>query len=366
MNAGGRLASGVHGEDYGDVAMDCPAVARLRAPLGSLPMKVVLIGDAGRQRDSLAALLPNHDIVALPREAGASAAFDAEIAEDDVVVSLRFKREGAMPRFSLLHVPGAGLDGIDLHRLPAGCRVCNVYEHEAPIAEYILLQMLAWEIRPEAMRFAASGWGDAHRNRKPHGELAGKTLAIIGFGRIGRAVAERARAFGVRIVALDRSLGSYASLVDERVPQSELLRLLGMADYVVLACPLTEATRGLIGEAELAAMRNAGVLINVSRAEIIDEAALYQAIEENRIGGAVLDVWYRYPTGADDNPQPAAFPFLDLPNVVATAHSSAWTTALPGRRYRVIAENIRRLAAGEPLLNQVWPEAPAARRNNAS
>jgi phosphoglycerate dehydrogenase-like enzyme len=329
-------------------------------------MKVVLIGDSVRQQGVLAPHLPGVTIVPLPREATVSAEFDSHIAADDVVVSLRFKRDGGAPPFALLHVPGAGLDGIDLSALQPGCRVCNVFEHEIPIAEYVLHAMLGWEIRPEAMRFTAQGWGEAHRNRKPHGELAGKTLAIIGFGRIGRAIAERARAFGMRIATLDRSIGQYAALVDERVPPGELHRLLGISDYIALACPLTEGTRNLIGAAELAAMRPSGVLINVSRAEIVDEAALYSALAERRIGGAILDVWYRYPAGAEDNPAPSAFPFLDLPNVVATPHSSAWTTALPGRRYAIIAENIRRLAAGEPLLNQVWPEARTDSRKQAS
>ena len=327
-------------------------------------MKVVLIGDAARQQGVLASLVPDLTIVTLPREAGNSAEFDSSIATDDVVVSIRFKRPNGAPRFALLHVPGAGLDGIDLAALQPGCRVCNVFEHEIPIAEYALHAMLGWELQPEAMRFTAKGWGEAHRNRKPHGELAGKTLGIIGFGRIGRAVAERARACGMRIATLDRSIGQYAALVDERIAPDGLHRLLGMSDYVVLACPLTKSTRGLIGKAELAAMRDTGVLINVSRAEIADEAALYQALAEQKIGGAILDVWYRYPAGADDNPEPSAFPFLDLPNVVATPHSSAWTTALPGRRYRIIAENIRRLSAGEPLLNQVWPEPHTINRKH--
>ncbi|RDJ19696.1 hypothetical protein DWF00_19635 [Bosea caraganae] len=329
-------------------------------------MKVVLIGDAARQQDVLAPLLPGVNIVTLPREATASAEFDSRIASDDVVVSIRFKRPDGAPPFALLHVPGAGLDGIDLPALQPACRVCNVFEHEIPIAEYVLHAMLGWEIRPDAMRFTAAGWGEAHRNRKPHGELAGKTLGIIGFGRIGRAIAERARAFGMRIATLDRSIGSYAALVDERIPPGDLHRLLGLSDYVALACPLSESTRGLIGAAELAAMSPSGVLINVSRAEIVAEAALYDALAQRRIGGAILDVWYRYPAGAQDNPAPSAFPFLDLPNVVATPHSSAWTTALPGRRYRIIAENIRRLRAGEPLLNQVWPEAQTISRKQAS
>ncbi|AMJ61498.1 2-hydroxyacid dehydrogenase [Bosea sp. PAMC 26642] len=329
-------------------------------------MKVVLVGDAGRQKTVLAPLLPNVSIVTLPREAATSDDFDAEIAEDDVVVSLRFRRPQGAPRFALLHVPGAGLDGVDLASLSAGCKVCNVFEHEIPIAEYVLHSMLGWEIRPKEMQFTAEGWGEAHRNRKPHGELAGKTLAIVGFGRIGRALAERARAFGMRIATLDRSIGQHGALVDERIAPDQLHRLLAMSDYVALTCPLNESTRGLITNTELAAMRPSSVLINISRAEIVDEAALYNALAEGEIGGAILDVWYRYPVGADDNPEPAAFPLLELPNVVATPHSSAWTTALPGRRYSIIAENIRRLASGEPLLNQVWPEAEITNRKQTS
>ena len=318
-------------------------------------MRVLLLGDAARQREVLAPLLPQVEIATLPRDAAHSPTFDNAIASDDVLVTLRFQRPDGAPPFALLHVPGAGLDGIDLTSLQHGCKVCNVFEHEVPIAEYVLHAMLNWEIRPEAMRFTAESWGEAHRSRKPHGELAGKTAGIIGFGRIGRAIAERARAFGMQIVAINRSLAGAEHLVDEAVPADRLTDLLGASDYVILACPLTEQNRGMIDAAALAAMRPTSVFINVSRAEIADEEALYRALAKGRIGGAVLDVWYRYPADATDNPAPSRFPFLNLPNVVATAHSSAWTTALPARRYRTIAENIRRLAAGEPLINQVWP-----------
>jgi phosphoglycerate dehydrogenase-like enzyme len=105
--------------------------------------------------------------------------------------------------------------------------------------------------------------------------------------------------------------------------------------------------------AELAAMKRDAVLINVSRAELVDEAALYRALSGGTIGGAVLDVWYGYPKGSDDRVAPSTLPLLDLPNVVATAHSSAWTEALPGRRYAVIADNLKRLREGRPLVNEV-------------
>jgi len=95
------------------------------------------------------------------------------------------------------------------------------------------------------------------------------------------------------------------------------------------------------------------VLVNVSRAEIVDEAALYAALRDARIGGAILDVWYRYPASEHDTAAPAGHPFWELPNAWCTPHSSAWTHQLPRRRYAVIAENVNRLVSGEPLRNVV-------------
>jgi phosphoglycerate dehydrogenase-like enzyme len=324
-------------------------------------MKVLLLGDAGRQADRLSGLLgPHIDVVALPREATSTNRFDAQIGPDDAVVSLRFSRGGgAAPRFALLHVPGAGLDGIDFASLDADTAVCNVFEHEGPIAEYVLWAMLRHALRPERMAFTAESWSDVYRARPPHAELAGRCVGIFGFGRIGRAIAVRARAFGMRVATLDRSLGDATDLVDVRVPRDDLPALTRACDYLVLCAPLNDTTRGCLGAAELAAMKRGAVLINVSRAELVDEGALYRALADGTIGGAVLDVWYGYPSGTDDRVAPATQPFLDLPNVVATAHSSAWTHALPERRYRVIADNVLRLRAGTPLVNEVRPARAA-------
>lgn len=315
-----------------------------------------LVGDAAAQADLFHRELPGVAVNALPREASLDAASDGAIGAGDVVVAMRFRRPNGAPPFRLLHVQGAGLDGIDFAALRPGCTVCNVFEHEGPIAEYVLMHMLASEIRPQAMHFTAPGWGEAFRGRAPHGELAGRTLAIVGFGRIGQAIAARARAFGVRIATLDRSLNQAArALVDVAVPADDLHGLLAIADYVVLSCPLNEKTQGMIDRAALAAMKPSAVLVNVARAAVVDQQALYDALLARRIGAAVLDVWYRTPIASDDNPRPCDLPFHDLPNAVCTPHSSAWTTALPGRRFRFIAANIRRLLANEPLQNVVWP-----------
>lgn len=325
-------------------------------------MKIIMVGEAANHQDTLAAELPAAcEFVTLPREAAHSGEYDTAIAADDVLVTLRFSRPpGKIPAFRLLHVPGAGLDGIALDTLPRSATVCNVFEHEIPIAEYVLLAMLESEIRLAEMRrrFVAHTWSEAYRHRVQHGELHGKTLGLIGMGRIARAIAQRAKAFGMRTIATDPQGSVLPGLIDDFAPPGELDRLLGLVDFLVIACPLNEATRGMIGAAQLGRMKSSAVLINVSRAEIVEQRALFSALRDETIGGAVLDVWYRYPTAADDEVAPADHPFHELPNVICTPHSCAWTAGLALRRYKFIAGNIRRLMAGEPLLNVVRAPSP--------
>ena len=135
----------------------------------------------------------------------------------------------------------------------------------------------------------------------------------------------------------------------------QLAHLLEHADFVLIACPLTEQTRGLIGQAQLARMKPDAVLINVARGPIADEDALFAALRDGVIGGAVLDTWYRYPSPAESDVRPSRHPFHELSNVVMTPHLSGWTEGLMPRRFAVIIDNLERLADGRPLLNQVHP-----------
>jgi phosphoglycerate dehydrogenase-like enzyme len=318
-------------------------------------VKIFLIGEAAEHEADLSPHLDvPHEIVALPREAATSARYDDAIGVEDVVVSLRLRRpDGQMPAPRLLQVPGAGLDGIDLAALRPETTVANVFEHEAPIAEYVLARLLEWEIRAGQLQvsFSPSAWSDLYRHRSPHGEILGKSLGIVGYGRIGRAIAARAAAFGVDVVAADDFAGGDESATV--VPTERLPEVLAGSDYLVLACPLTPDTTGLIDAAALRRMPSHAVLVNISRAQIVDQDALYPALRDGEIGGAILDVWYGYPTTSADDVTPASQPFWDLPNVWCTPHSSAWTSQLPRRRYAVIAENINRLTAGKPLRNVV-------------
>jgi phosphoglycerate dehydrogenase-like enzyme len=155
------------------------------------------------------------------------------------------------------------------------------------------------------------------------------------------------------VLAIRRDLSRPSTVdVDLLAGPDRLDEVLGRADYVVLTLPLTTATRGLMSAARLGAMPPTSMLINVSRAEIVDETALYQALAERRIAAAALDVWYRYPTEAAPM-LPAHQPFHQLPNVLMTPHVSGWTIGMLEARARLIAENITRTARGAPPLNRI-------------
>ena len=178
--------------------------------------------------------------------------------------------------------------------------------------------------------------------------MSGRTLGILGYGRIGQCLARRARAFDMEICAIRRDVRRSAEDELTLLGGLEILdEVLRRSDYLVIALPASPETRGLIGREQLRAMKPSAVLVNVSRAEIVDEEALYRALAERTIAAAGLDVWYRYPT------LPARQPFHDLPNVLMTPHVSGWTEGMLRARATLIAENIHRTARGEPPVNLI-------------
>jgi phosphoglycerate dehydrogenase-like enzyme len=283
----------------------------------------------------------------------------AAFARAEILVSVDFAAGlPPMPKLRLVHLPAAGLDTVDLAAVPQGCRVCNVFEHDIGVSEYVMAAMLYFTIGlvSKSERFRSGSWADSPRvgaSFRP--ELAGRTVGMIGYGHIGRAVARRAKAFGLRVMALVRTRRDLDPPPDWLGEPGELPALLEAADFVVIACPLNEATRGLIGRSEFAHMKPEAVLINVARGRIVDEDALYEALANRTIRGAVLDVWYRYPEPRDAALRPSRHPFHHLDNVVMTPHCSGWTEGLMERRFAVISDNIQRLRNGRPLLNQVHP-----------
>ena len=284
-----------------------------------------------------------------------------KLGDVDVLVTMAFTREmgEAARRLKLVQVPGAGLERIDRAALPAGTALANAYGHEAGIAEYVLGAMLTltrdFARLDAALRRGAweSQWAVGAAPPPPWPELAGKTLGILGYGHIGQALARRARAFDMAICAIRRDVARSAQDGLALLGGLEILdEVLRRSDYLAITMPATAATRGLIGEAQLRAMKPTAVLVNVARAEIVDEAALYRALAARAIAAAALDVWYRYPTDAAPT-LPARQPFHTLPNVLMTPHVSGWTEGMLQARARLIAENIRRTTRGEPPENLI-------------
>jgi phosphoglycerate dehydrogenase-like enzyme len=286
----------------------------------------------------------------------------SRLSDVDVLVTMAFNREmaGAARRLKLVQVPGAGLDRIDRSALPTGTRLANAYGHEVGIAEYVIGAMLALNrgfCRVDAKLRRGdweSQWAVSTPPPAPWPELAGKTLGILGYGRIGQAVAERARAFNMVVWAIRRDVkqSSTAPGLAFLGGPDALDEVLRQADYLAVTLTLTEDTRGLLGERQLRLMKPTGFLVNVARAEVLDEEALYLALARRTIAGAALDVWYCYPTGAGPT-LPAHQPFHELPNVLMTPHVSGWTEGMMEARARVIGENIHRTARGEPPVNLI-------------
>ena len=300
----------------------------------------------------IAAAAPGARLVTLSREGLA----DGPV--DDVEVLLHgFLAADAFERL-LVHAPSlrwvhSAAAGVERLLTPAararGLAITNARGvFSRPIAEYVLLMMLAVSRRlPQLLELQAERTWQPLEAR----ELRDVTLGIVGFGSIGRAVAELAAPFGPRVIATRRDPSprpgepALPAGVDLRGPEA-FGDLLATSDFVVLALPLTVETEDLVDDRALALMKRTAWLINVARGRLIVERALLRALAEGRLGGAVLDAFR-------DEPLPATSPFYDLPNVILTPHT-AWSSGrVLDRSVELFAENLRRFAAGEPLLNSV-------------
>lgn len=297
--------------------------------------------------------------------AGDEAAMMAELADADVLVSMSFTKAmaEASPNLRLVQVPGAGLDRIERAALRVGVHLANAYGHEAGIAEYVIGAMLALTRsfgRIDA-RLRKGEWESQWAFGAPAPplwpELAGKTLGILGFGHIGEALARRARAFDMQVCAIRRQAQSPppdgVSFIGGPDRLDEVLR---RSDYLAITLSLSAETRGLLDARRLGLMKPSAHLINVARAEIVDETALYRALALGGLAGAALDVWYRYPAAAG-SVMPSSQPFHELPNVIMTPHVSGWTEGMLEARAGVIAGNIDRIARCLAPINPIAPVA---------
>ena len=271
------------------------------------------------------------------------------IADAEIVVSNKAPLDAAAfeaaTHLRLVCVAATGVNNVDLDAAARhGVTVCNATGYATPaVVQHVFALMLALATRLEAYHAAvrAGDWARAPQFcllEPPIVELAGKTLGIVGQGELGRGVARLGEAFGMEILYAARPGAS--TVPAGRVAFDELL---ARADVLSLHCPLTDATRGLIGAAELGAMKPSAFLINTARGGIVDEAALADALRTGTIAGAGVDVLTQEPP-RDGNPLLAD----DIPNLIVTPHSAWGTGAARQRLVEQVAGNIAAFLDGQP------------------
>lgn len=218
--------------------------------------------------------------------------------------------------------------------------------HAIPISEHILSLIFAFaRDLPGAVK--AQQQGEWYRP-KPGSvfELSGKTMLLVGVGAIGERTAEIGSGLGMHVMGVRRNPSVPSSFVEDMYGPDQLIDVLPLADFVVLTAPLTNETRGIIGEPELRAMKPTALIFNIGRGGTIQESALLQALKLGWISGAGLDVF-------ENEPLPADSPFWKMENVIITPHYSGMTPSYTERALAIFMDNLRNYLAGEPLFNVV-------------
>lgn len=280
------------------------------------------------------------------------------LRQADVLIGWHFGEEipaGAWedsPRLRFVQLMSAGADALDFRAIPPRLMLaCNAGAYAAPIAEHVMAMTLTLA-RRLPQRHAALARGEFGM-WEPVLTLDGAVCAILGYGGIGAATARLMRAFRARIQAVNTS-GRTSEPTEFTGTLADLDRVLTAADVLVIALPLTRATRGLIGARELALMKPAAILVNVSRAAVIDERALYEHLRDQPDFGAGIDTWWHEP--GPDSGFTAEYPFFDLPNMIGSPHNSGTVDGALQVGARKAAENVRRFLNGEAVTGVIRRE----------
>jgi len=275
----------------------------------------------------------------------------ARIGDMDVLLCSGLWRNELIPtarRLAFIQSISAGTDQYSRDALSAaGIRVASAQGvNERAVAEHAIALILAMARQiPQARdNQTAKQWrGMIGDISKREDELGGKTLLIVGMGRIGSRLATLAKAFDMRVIAIRRDPSNGAGAADKVVGDDALRGVLPQADFVALTCPLTPKTENLIDANALAAMKPSAYLVNVARGKVVNEPALIDALEQKRIAGAALDcVW--------DEPLPATSALWSVPNVLITPHTAGETRRYEDNVIDLLLENLERLWRGEAVL----------------
>jgi phosphoglycerate dehydrogenase-like enzyme len=298
----------------------------------------------------------------LPPETGIAVgltpeAFENAAPDATVIFSWAFSQEllrevlAMAPRVRWIHTRAAGVDHLLFPELVASPAVLTNGKgvFSPSLGEWVLgaIFYFAKDFR-RLIRSQAQGKWDPFTVT----EIAGQTLGIIGYGDIGRAIATRTRAMGMRVLGVNRGGPQRDDdlLVEQIFASAGRIRMIEQCDYIAVAAPLTAETRGLVGEAEFAAMKPDAVVINVGRGPVIDEGALVRALTQKRIKGAALDVY-------DCEPLPQGHPLYYLDNVLLSPHCADHTATWLDEAMRFFLAQYERFHKGEPLWNVVDKDA---------
>jgi glyoxylate reductase len=249
----------------------------------------------------------------------------------------------AAPKLRAISNYAVGVDNVDVEAatargIPVGNTPGVLTESTADLALALMLGIARRLAEGEAF-VRAGEWVTWEPGLMLGRDLHGATVGIVGYGRIGQAVARRVEGFGCQVLTTSRSAG---------VPLEELLE---RSDFVTLHCPLTPETRGLIGDAALARMKSTAYLVNTARGPVVDTAALARALDAGEIAGAALDV-------TDPEPLPGQHPLLGARNLLVVPHIASATHATRGRMAEIAVDNLLAGLAGEPMPHRVTPRAP--------
>ena len=276
------------------------------------------------------------------------------IPELDILTTYHIKEtsfSNAIAQLKWIHFGVAGLEhSLFPKLLKSKTTITNASGiHAGPISEFVISTILYFAKQfKDCQKFMQTENWTQWQVAKQMIQLKGKTIGIIGFGSLGKAIAKKAKAFDMKVIATRRlqKKVEHKKTVDELIPVSNLSHLLKNSDFIVVACPLTPLTRGMIGKRELSLMKSSAIIINIARGEIINEAALINALQNKTLAGAALDVF-------DKEPLPKESPLFALDNVFLSPHISG---NFPEYQHDVMvqfADNLNRYLAGKDLKNRV-------------
>lgn len=253
------------------------------------------------------------------------------------------------PDLRLVQLLSAGVDAVDFSAIPERLIVAsNAGAYSGAMSEHVMAMMLSLAKRlPQRHAALAAGRFDKWQ---PALVLDGAVCAILGFGGIGVATAGLMRGFGARIYAVNRD-GRTDEPVEFAGTMADLDQVLAAADMLLVSLPLTLSTRGLLGKREFSLMKPTGILVNVARGAIVDQAALYEHLRANPQFSAGIDTWWEEPAG--DAPFHTDYPFFELPNVLGSPHNSSIVSGTMLAAAQIAARNVSRYLRNDPLAGVV-------------